>query len=175
MKEVKFLVVFLLVLPLFLNACAVVGEPPIPPAGQIVPLQTGTVLNGISKAVLDKPDTFRYMKDQMVVLGFYVKNMPAFVCFNSAGLTCSQQILELVSANKGNGVNPTTMRDLRDFLQANGWQSVSGNQLPDCIKILAGATMSYVISVSKNFVTVLIVPAGVLTPDFLEELRTVKG
>ena len=99
--------------------------------GQIHELGNGTTLHMLLKAVDGQRDTIRLAKDNLVLLGGYIKGLGyGFACFDGDS-PCSYQVWNLITKGKANLARPDDFKDLLYYLQYYcGWSVMKASQVP---------------------------------------------
>ncbi len=131
------------------------------------PVGFHSTLTGMRAAAADKPGTFIYAGQGLYLLSWPHQGGYAFAVINQRG----DLVDDLARMVNGTGTSIYKMSDLIKWMESQGWQRISGAQLPVSIgQVLLGQVMWSVIQGSQALTTVVILPAGLLipTPEVLQ-------
>ncbi len=125
------------------------------------PIGFHSTLSGMRAAAADKAGTMIYAGQGLYMLAWPHRGGYAFAVINQSG-SLVDDLAQLVN---GTGTDIYRMSDLVSWLERQGWQRISGAQLPVSIgQVLLGQVMWSVIQGSRALTTVIILPAGLLAP-----------
>lgn len=123
------------------------------------PIGFHSTLSGMRAAAADKPGTMIYAGQGLYMLAWPHRGGYAFAVINQAG----SLVDDLAQMVNGTGTDIYRMSDLVRWMESNGWQRISGAQLPVSIgQVLLGQVMWGVIQGSRALTTVIILPTGLL-------------
>lgn len=150
---------------------AVVQETIAPSSGYVELVQLRSTLWGIEQAVMGKSGTMLFMKDQVVVFMWSVKDAWAFAGVNFAGQP--QAVDFAAQVQKANLVGAKDMRDIARFLETLGFTRVTPDKLPPVLTAAAAQGAGWLAEMAQRMVTVLIIPAGLFIMP--EEYQQYEG
>jgi hypothetical protein len=157
----KFLTKFTLIIMLAtlpLAACA--GTQVAPPDGQVVAVQIGTTLWGMRSAILEKPGTMIFMRDDLISFWWTLQDGWAFATINWTNKAPVGQFADI--AKNGNFINCHDAACLSDVMRNNGWKLIGAREVPAAIRTSLSASSSWLISMAQSMPTFLVIPVDML-------------
>lgn len=145
---------------------------PIPPVpNEVYPLQSGSTIVGIGRAINGRFGTVILNNGSNYVFGWTIKDAWAFACVSAGGANCAQELSKL----QGNLVNIKSMRDVANHLVDNhGWKFVAAEALPQSLKLAYMEAATIYSATSLGETMFLVMPAGatnIIMGDYLDALE----
>jgi hypothetical protein len=160
----RILCIFLLaVLSLPQAACMGAIAPPVPPEGSVYALQTGTTMYNIQRAMSGAPSTFIFMKDNVYIFMWGMKNQGVgFTLISNPGYPASNW--QQVTGGKAMLTNYKDAQSIVEYLKANGWKAIIPAEVSAAVKAYLDQAASFLGTVRVPTITLFVLPLEIADP-----------